>query len=68
MRSKLIELLTENFADFCKVELLSGNCVLKALTFDADKFADYLISHGVTFADDYLLAREQLRKEENYEP
>jgi hypothetical protein len=52
MRDKLIELLSENFVDFCHVSMISGNCKISAITFDADKFADFLIANGVTFAPD----------------
>lgn len=51
MRDKLIELLSENFVDFCHVVVVAGNCKISAVTLDADKFADHLIANGVTFAD-----------------
>lgn len=51
MRDKLIELLSENFVDFCHVVMVAGNCKISAVTLDADKFADRLIANGVTFAE-----------------
>lgn len=52
MREKLIELLSENFVDFCNVDIIAGHAKIRAITFRADDFADYLISHGVTLATD----------------
>lgn len=52
MRDKLIELLSENFVDFCHVVVVAGNCKISAVTLDADKFADHLIANGVTIAED----------------
>jgi hypothetical protein len=52
MRDKLIELLSENFVDFCHVVMVAGKCKISAVTLDADKFADHLIANGVTFAED----------------
>lgn len=51
MRDKLIDLLSENFVDFCHVVMVAGNCKISAVTLEADKFADHLISLGVTIAD-----------------
>lgn len=51
MRDKLIELLSENFVDFCHVVMVAGNCKISAVTLEADKFADHLIAHGVTVSN-----------------
>lgn len=51
MRDKLIELLSENFVDFCHVVMIAGNCKISAVTLEADKFADHLIASGVTVGD-----------------
>lgn len=51
MKDKLIELLSENFVDFCHVVMVAGNCKISAVTLDADKFADRLIANGVTVGD-----------------
>lgn len=48
MRDKLAELLGENFAEFCHVDIIAGDCKIKAVTLDVDKFADHLIAKGVT--------------------
>ena len=48
MREKLIEVLSENFAEFCNVDIIAGHCKIRAITFDADKFAGHLIANGVT--------------------
>ena len=47
-REKLIELLNENFTEYCKVDIIAGHCKIRAITFEVDRFADYLISNGVT--------------------
>ena len=47
MRDRLIELLSENFVDFCHVVMVAGNCKISAVTLEADKFADHLIANGV---------------------
>ena len=51
-REKLSELLNENFCKYCNVDIIAGNCKISAITFDVDRFADFLIANGVTFATD----------------
>lgn len=51
MKEKLIELLSENFIDFCHIDIVAGHAKIRAITFDADAFADYLITHGVTLVE-----------------
>lgn len=65
MREKLIELLSENFAEFCNVDIITGNCKIRAITFDADKFADHLIANGVTIQK-WIPVTERLPKEDNF--
>ena len=48
-REKLIELLNENFTEYCNVDIIAGHCKIRAITFEVDRFADFLISNGVTF-------------------
>jgi hypothetical protein len=48
-REKLIELLNENFCEYCNVDIVAGHCKIRAITFDVDRFADFLIANGVTF-------------------
>lgn len=48
VREKLIELISQNFADFANVDIVAGNCKIRAITFNADDFADFLIRNGVT--------------------
>ena len=48
-REKLIDLLSENFTEYCNVDIVAGHCKIRAITFDVDRFADFLISNGVTF-------------------
>ena len=51
-REKLIELLNENFTEYCNVDIIAGHCKIRAITFEVDRFADFLISNGVTFVTD----------------
>lgn len=51
-REKLIELLNENFCEYCNVDIIAGHCKIRAISFDVDRFADFLIANGVTFATD----------------
>ena len=51
MREKLIELLSENFCEYCNVDIIAGKCKISAITFNVEEFADYLIAHGVTIQD-----------------
>ena len=48
MREKLIELLSENISEFCKLSVIRGTTKITAITLDADRFADHLIANGVT--------------------
>ena len=48
MREKLIELLSDNISEFCKLSVIRGTTKITGITFDADRFADYLIANGVT--------------------
>lgn len=48
MRNKMIELLSENFVEFCNVQIVAGNAKISAVTIDAEKFADHLLANGVT--------------------
>lgn len=48
MREKLIELLSDNFCEYCNVDIISGSCKIRAITFNVDSFADFLIANGVT--------------------
>jgi hypothetical protein len=48
-REKLSELLNENFCEYCNVDIIAGSCKIRAITFEVDRFADFLISNGVTF-------------------
>mgnify|MGYP007133149958 CR=1 FL=1 len=48
VREKLIKLLSDNFVDFINVDIVAGNCKIRAITFNADDFADCLIANGVT--------------------
>ena len=52
MRDKLIELLSENFAKFGGLVTIKGEAELLSLYLEAEKVADHLIAHGVTFAED----------------
>lgn len=51
MREKLIELLSEDFVEFCNVDIIAGHCKIRAITFDVDRFADHLIANGVVVLD-----------------
>lgn len=48
VKKRLVELLSENFVDFCNVDIIAGNCKIRAITFKAEEFADCLIANGVT--------------------
>ena len=48
MREKLIELLSENISEFCKLSVIRGTTKITAITLDADRFAGHLIANGVT--------------------
>lgn len=48
MREKLIELLSENISEFCKLSVIRGTTKITGITLDADRFADHLIANGVT--------------------
>lgn len=48
VRKRLIQLLSDDFTEFCKLSVIAGTCQIRAITFDADDFADFLIRNGVT--------------------
>jgi hypothetical protein len=48
-REKLIELLSEDFVEYCHVDIIAGHCKIRAITFDVDRFADHLLANGAIF-------------------
>lgn len=64
-REKLIELMNENFTEYCNVDIVAGHCKIRAITFDVDRFADFLISNGVT-VQKWIPVSERLPEEKTY--
>jgi hypothetical protein len=65
MRNKLIELLSENFVEFCNVQIIAGNAKISAVTIDAEKFADHLLANGVTVQQWIPVKEPPNRQKEN---
>lgn len=59
VRERLFELLNENFCEYARVDIIQGKCKVRAITFDVEKFADFLISNGVT-AQKWIPVSERL--------